>query len=447
MHIAVVGTGYVGLVSGAGMADFGMTVVCVDKDEEKIATLKRGEIPFYEPGLKELVLKNVASGRLSFGTDLAEAVRQALVIFICVGTPPRPDGSADLTFVKEVALSLAEVIDEYKVIVTKSTVPVGTNRWIKSLIDENKKTDVKVDIISNPEFLREGCAIKDFMRPDRVVIGGESPEAIAIIKDIYRPLYLAETPFVITDLETAEMIKYASNAFLATKISFINEIANLCDKVGSDVITVAKAMGFDPRIGSRFLNPGPGFGGSCFPKDVQALCYLGRQHENEMLILEAVLKVNENQRLVTVEKVEKMCGGSLEGKVVAVLGLSFKPDTSDVRESPALVIVEELVKRGAQIKAYDPIAMEEFKRAKPDLPVVYAEDPYQAAEGAHCLLILTEWNEFRYLDLDRIKNLLAEAAIVDARNIYDPIRMKKLGFRYQGMGRGKLNSSFKDGFA
>ncbi len=441
MHIAVVGTGYVGLVSGAGMADFGMKVICVDKVEEKIESLKRGEIPFYEPGLKELVQKNVAAGRLSFTTDLAEAVRQALVIFICVGTPPRPDGSADLSFVEEVALSLAKVIDDYKVIVTKSTVPVGTNRWIKQLIDENKKENVKVDIISNPEFLREGCAIEDFMRPDRVVIGGESPEAIAIIKDIYRPLYLAETPFVITDLETAEMIKYASNAFLATKISFINEVANLCDKVGADVVTVAKAMGLDPRIGHRFLNPGPGFGGSCFPKDVMALAYLGRQNENPMLILEAVLEVNRRQRMVTVEKVERMCGGDLSGKTVAVLGLSFKPNTSDVRESPALDIVEELVKRGATVKGYDPVAMEEFKRAKPDLPILYAENPYQAAEGAHCLLILTEWNEFRYLDLDRIKEIMAEAAIVDARNIYEPERMKRLGFRYQGMGRGKLNSA------
>ncbi len=440
MHIAVVGTGYVGLVSGAGMADFGMKVICVDKVEEKIESLKRGEIPFYEPGLKELVQKNMAAGRLSFTTDLAEAVRQALVIFICVGTPPRPDGSADLSFVEEVALSLAKVIDDYKVIVTKSTVPVGTNRWIKKLIDENKKENVKVDIISNPEFLREGCAIEDFMRPDRVVIGGESPEAIAIIKDIYRPLYLAETPFVITDLETAEMIKYASNAFLATKISFINEVANLCDKVGADVVTVAKAMGLDPRIGHRFLNPGPGFGGSCFPKDVMALCYLGKQYENPMLILEAVLEVNRRQRMVTVEKVLRMCGGELSGKTVAVLGLSFKPNTSDVRESPALDIVEELLKRGARVKAYDPVAMEEFRRAKPELEIEYAKDPYEATEGAHCLLILTEWNEFRYLDLDRIKEAMAEPALVDARNVYEPQRLQKLGFRYEGMGRGKLNT-------
>lgn len=440
MHIAVIGTGYVGLVSGAGMADFGMNVVCVDKDAEKITKLKAGEIPFYEPGLKELVHKNVAAGRLSFTTDLAEAVKRALVIFICVGTPPAPDGSADLSAVKEVALALAEIIDEYKVIVTKSTVPVGTNRWLKRLIDEHKRHDVQVDVISNPEFLREGCAIEDFMRPDRVVIGGESEQAIAIIKDIYRPLYLAETPFVITDLETAEMIKYASNAFLATKISFINEVALLCDRVGADVVTVAKAMGLDPRIGPRFLNPGPGFGGSCFPKDVRALAYLGRQNELPLYILEAVLKVNERQRRATVEKVRRMCGGKLKGKTVAVLGLSFKPNTSDVRESPALEIVEALVKEGARVRVYDPVAMEEFRRAKPKLHLHYAKDPYEAVEKAHCLLILTEWNEFRYLDLERIKKTMAEPAIVDARNIYEPARMKRLGFRYEGMGRGKFSA-------
>ena len=435
MHIAVVGTGYVGLVSGAGMADFGMNVICIDKDIEKIKKLEKGEIPFYEPGLKELVEKNVRAGRLSFGTDLAEAVRRALVVFICVGTPPAPDGSADLSFIREVALGLAEVIDDYKVIVTKSTVPVGTNRWIKKLIDENKKNSVAVDVISNPEFLREGSAIEDFMRPDRVVIGGESAYAIAIIKDIYRPLYLAETPFVITDLETAEMIKYASNSFLATKISFINEIANLCERGGADVVTVAKAMGFDPRIGSRFLNPGPGFGGSCFPKDVQALCYLGRKNGYQLRILEAVLEVNREQRLITVEKVERMCGG-LQGKTIGVLGLAFKPNTSDVRESPALTIVEELINRGAKVKAYDPVALGEFQRAKPDLPVIYVENAYQAAEGADCLVIITEWNEFRYLDLEKIKSLMREPCLVDTRNIYEPAQVKKLGFRYEGMGRG-----------
>ncbi len=439
MHIAVVGTGYVGLVSGAGMADFGMNVICIDKDVEKIRKLEDGEIPFYEPGLKELVQKNVAAGRLSFGTDLAEAVRRALVVFICVGTPPAPDGSADLSFIREVALSLAEVIDDYKVIVTKSTVPVGTNRWIKKLIDENKKKNVAIDIISNPEFLREGCAIEDFMRPDRVVIGGESAYAIAIIKDIYRPLYLAETPFVITDLETAEMIKYASNSFLATKISFINEMANLCERVGADVVTVAKAMGLDPRIGSRFLNPGPGFGGSCFPKDVQALCYLGRKNGYQLRILEAVLQVNQEQRQVTVAKVERMCG-DLQGKVVGVLGLAFKPNTSDVRESPALDIVEALVEKGAQVKAYDPVAEEEFQKTKPDLPVVYVKNAYEAAQGAHCLLILTEWNEFRYLDLEKIKGLMQEPCLVDTRNIYEPERVRQIGFRYEGMGRGRVTS-------
>ncbi len=434
MHIAVVGTGYVGLVSGAGLADFGMNVMCIDKDIEKIERIKAGDIPFYEPGLKELVEKNVRAGRLSFGTDLAEAVRRALVIFICVGTPPAPDGSADLSYIQEVALELAQVIDDYKVIVTKSTVPVGTNRWIKKLIDENKKNNVAVDIISNPEFLREGSAIEDFMRPDRVVIGGESAYAIAIIKDIYRPLYLAETPFIITDLETAEMIKYASNSFLATKISFINEIANLCELVGADVVTVAKGMGFDPRIGARFLNPGPGFGGSCFPKDVQALCHLARKNGYQLRILEAVLEVNQKQRFLTVEKVEKLCG-KLENKTIGILGLSFKPNTSDVRESPALIIVEELINRGAKVKAYDPVALEEFKKAKPNLDITYVENPYQAAEGADCLVIITEWNEFRYLDLEKIKSLMKKPCLVDTRNIYEPEQVQKLGFSYIGMGR------------
>ncbi len=434
MHIAVVGTGYVGLVSGAGLADFGMNVMCIDKDQEKIGMIEAGYIPFYEPGLKELVEKNVRAGRLSFGTDLAEAVRRALVIFICVGTPPAPDGSADLSYIQEVALGLAQVIDDYKVIVTKSTVPVGTNRWIKKLIDENKKNNVAVDVISNPEFLREGSAIEDFMRPDRVVIGGESAYAIAIIKDIYRPLYLAETPFIITNLETAEMIKYASNSFLATKISFINEIANLCELVGADVVTVAKGMGLDPRIGARFLNPGPGFGGSCFPKDVQALCYLGRKNGYQLRILETVLEVNQKQRLLTASKVEKLCGG-LEGKLIGVLGLSFKPNTSDVRESPALTIVEELINRGAKVKVYDPVALEEFQKAKPNLDVDYVENPYQAAEGSDCLVIITEWNEFRYLDLEKIKSLMREPCLVDTRNIYEPEQVQKLGFRYVGMGR------------
>uniref|UniRef100_A0A832GK92 UDP-glucose 6-dehydrogenase n=1 Tax=Caldimicrobium thiodismutans TaxID=1653476 RepID=A0A832GK92_9BACT len=434
MHIAVIGTGYVGLVSGAGLADFGMLVTCVDIDEGKIKKLKKGEIPFYEPGLEALVRKNLKAGRLQFTTDLAKAVKNSLVIFICVGTPPLPDGSADLSQIKEVALSLAEVIDDYKVIVTKSTVPVGTNRWIKELIDKHKKHDAAVDVISNPEFLREGNAVEDFMHPDRVIIGGESAYAIAIIKDIYRPLYLAETPFIITNLETAELIKYASNAFLATKITFINEIANFCEKVGADVTVVAKGMGLDPRIGSKFLNPGPGFGGSCFPKDVKALIKQGRQYSSPFRILEAVIEINERQKLRVVEKLENFLG-DLKNKVVAILGLSFKPNTSDVRESPALTIVPLLVQKGAKVKVYDPVAMEEFHKAIGNLSIEYAQSPDEAVKNADAMVILTEWNEFRFLDLSKIKKLMKNPLLIDMRNIYEPEIVKKLGFSYSGIGR------------
>lgn len=434
MHIAVIGTGYVGLVSGACLADFGMKVTCVDKDKEKIEMLKNGEIPFYEPGLEELVKKNIKAERLYFTTNLEKAVKNSLVIFICVGTPSNPDGSADLSQIKEVALSLAEVIDEYKVIVTKSTVPVGTNRWIKSLIDANKKVDVAIDIISNPEFLREGAAVEDFMHPDRVIIGGESAYAIAIIKDIYRPLYLAETPFIITNLETAELIKYASNAFLATKITFINEIANFCEKVGADVTVVAKGMGLDPRIGIKFLNPGPGFGGSCFPKDVRALVIQGRSLSSPFKILEAVLEANEKQKLRVIEKLETFLG-DISGKTIAILGLSFKPNTSDVRESPALTIVPELIKRGAKVKVYDPVAMEEFKKSIGNLDIEYSDTPLACVKDADAMVILTEWNEFRFLDLSQIKKVMRTPVLIDMRNIYEPSIGKKLGFSYSGIGR------------
>ncbi len=434
MHIAVIGTGYVGLVSGAGLADFGMKVVCVDIDKEKIEKLKKGIVPFYEPGLEELVKKNIKAERLFFTDKMEEAVKNSLVIFICVGTPPNPDGSADLSQIKEVALSLAEVIDDYKVIVTKSTVPVGTNRWIKSLIDANKKSDVSIDIISNPEFLREGSAVEDFMHPDRVIIGGESAYAIAIIKDIYRPLYLAETPFIITNLETAELIKYASNAFLATKITFINEIANFCEKVGADVTVVAKGMGFDPRIGPKFLNPGPGFGGSCFPKDVKALIHHGKVVSSPFKILEAVVEVNEKQKLKAIKKLEEFLG-DLSGKTIAVLGLSFKPNTSDVRESPALAVVPALVEKKAKVKVYDPVAMEEFKKFVGDIEVEYSPTAKDCAKDADALVILTEWNEFRFLDLSRIKNVMKTPVLIDMRNIYEPSIVKKLGFSYSGIGR------------
>ena len=434
MHIAVIGAGYVGAVSGACLADFGMKVICVDKDKEKIEKLKKGEVPFYEPGLEELVKKNIKANRLYFTTNLEEAVKNSLVIFICVGTPSNPDGSVDLSQIKEVALSLAEVIDEYKVIVTKSTVPVGTNRWIKSLIDANKKSDVAIDIISNPEFLREGAAVEDFMHPDRVIIGGESAYAIAIIKDIYRPLYLAETPFIITNLETAELIKYASNAFLATKITFINELANFCEKVGADVTVVAKGMGLDPRIGTKFLNPGPGFGGSCFPKDVKALVTQGKSLSSSFKILEAVLEANEKQKLRAIEKLETFLG-DISGKTIAIFGLSFKPNTSDVRESPALTIVPELIKKGAKVKVYDPVAMDEFKKSVGDLDVEYFSTPLECAKDSDAVVILTEWNEFRFLDLSEIKKIMRTPVLIDMRNIYEPFIVKKLGFSYSGIGR------------
>lgn len=434
MHIAVIGTGYVGLVSGAGLADFGMKVTCVDIDEEKIKKLKKGQIPFYEPGLEELVKRNLKSGRLDFTTDFARAVENSLVIFICVGTPSHADGTADLSQIKEVALKLAEIIDDYKVIVTKSTVPIGTNRWIKELIDKNKKVDISVDVISNPEFLREGNAVEDFMHPDRVIIGGESAYAIAIIKDIYRPLYLAETPFIITNLETAELIKYASNAFLATKISFINEIANLCEKVGADVTVVAKGMGLDPRIGPKFLNPGPGFGGSCLPKDVKALIHQGKQLSSPFRILEAVLEVNERQKLRVISKLEAFLG-ELKNKNIAILGLSFKPNTSDIRESPALTVISVLLEKGARVRAYDPVAIEEFKKTTKNLSIEYASSPEDAVRDSHAMVILTEWNEFRFLDLGKIKKLMKTPILIDMRNIYEPEVVKKLGFSYSGIGR------------
>jgi UDPglucose 6-dehydrogenase len=435
MHITVIGTGYVGLVAGAGLADFGMHVICVDKDPAKIETLKGGSIPFYEPGLKELVDRNVQNGRLSFSTDLVSAVDQSLVIFLAVGTPSDGHGGVDLSFVQGVALELAEIMVDYKLIVTKSTVPVGTNRWMKSLIDERKKYPVEIDVLSNPEFLREGSAVEDFMRPNRVILGGDSQRAIAIAKDIYRPLYLIETAFVVTGLETAEMIKYASNAFLATKISFINEVANLCESVGADVHHVAKAMGLDGRIGSKFLHPGPGFGGSCFPKDTEAFAKLGRDYGSALRIVEAVISVNTDQKERMVRKVEAALGGQVAGKKVGILGLSFKPNTSDIRESPAITLVGELLAKGAEIAAFDPAAMGEFQRLFGEDRLRYCQDPYQVVEGARVLVVVTEWNEFRNLDLTRAKELMSEPVLIDLRNVYEPARVRAMGFRYEGVGR------------
>ena len=435
MHITMIGTGYVGLVSGAGLADFGMQVICVDKEADRIKGLNRGEIPFYEPGLEELVERNVKNGRLSFTTDLKMAVENSLVIFIAVGTPDDGQGKTDLSQVEDVAKRLAEAIDDYKVMVMKSTVPVGTNRWFKEMIQANLKKDITVDVVSNPEFLREGSAIEDFMRPNRVVLGSNSAQALAIVKDIYRVLYLIEAPFVSTNLETAELTKYASNAFLATKISFINEVANICEKVGADVHDVARAMGLDKRIGPKFLHSGAGYGGSCFPKDTLAFADLGKTVGSPASIVEAVIAANRSQRTRMITKIENAIG-PLDGKVVGVLGLTFKPNTSDVRESPALDIVQALLNQGAQIRAYDPAGMDEFQKVVNDEKISYWKSAYEAARGAEALVFLAEWNEFRNLDLKKLKDALEKPVILDLRNIYEPEKVTEIGFKYMGVGRG-----------
>jgi UDPglucose 6-dehydrogenase len=432
MHIAVIGSGYVGLVTGTCFAEFGVDVTCIDVDPDKIARLKKGESPIYEPGLEQLLEKNLQAGRLRFTTELADAVKQSLVIFIAVGTPPRADGSADLTSVEEVARALAEHLDSYKVIVTKSTVPVGTGKRLAALIKKHQATPTEFSVVSNPEFLREGAAITDFMRPDRVVIGCSDPEAIAIMKDLYRPLYLIETPFVITSLEGAELIKYAANAFLATKISFINEIANLCEKVGCDVHDVARALGMDRRIGPKFLHPGPGFGGSCFPKDTAALSMIGREYSSPTKIVDTVIEVNRAQREMMIPKIEKLAGG-LNSKRVAVLGLAFKPETNDMRDAPSVDIIQGLIVSGATVTAYDPIATDDARKVLPNIE--FANDEYEAVEGADVLVIVTEWNQFRALDMNRIRKSMRTPKIADLRNIYDPASISELGFEYVGVGR------------
>lgn len=432
MHIAVIGTGYVGLVTGACFAEFGVDVTCVDVDKEKIERLLNGVMPIYEPGLEQLVAKNTQAGRLRFTTDVRQAVEQALVIFLAVGTPPKPDGSPDLSFVEAAACSIADYMNGYKVIVTKSTVPIGTGEHLRKLIAERKKTKATFGVVSNPEFLREGAAINDFMRPDRVVIGSRDEEAIAIMKDLYRPLYLIEAPFVITSLEAAELTKYAANAFLATKVSFINEIANLCDKIGCDVHDVARAIGMDKRIGSKFLHPGPGFGGSCFPKDTRALSSVAQQFDCGSLIVDAVIEVNQRQGERMLNKISELVG-KVSGKAIAVLGLAFKPETDDMREAPAVGIIRSLVDGGAKVRAYDPVAMSEAKKLLPDID--YADDEYAAVTGADALVFVTEWNQFRALDLARIRDLMATPKVADLRNIYDPDDMKELGFEYVGVGR------------
>lgn len=432
MNVCMVGTGYVGLVTGTCFAEFGNNVFCVDKDRDKIEMLVKGTMPIFEPNLDVMVAKNVKEGRLHFTTDLAKGIENSLVIFIAVGTPPKEDGSADLKHVVNVATSIAELMKSYKVIVNKSTVPVGSARLIRKIVQENLKHKVNFGVISNPEFLREGSAIEDFMRPDRVVIGSDSDEATAIMKDLYAPLYLIEKPFVITNLETAELIKYASNAFLATKISYINELANLCEKVGADIHDIALGMGLDNRIGRKFLHPGPGFGGSCFPKDTRALVQIGREHGAPIKIVETVIEVNDKQPEKMIEKI-KAAVGDLNGKRIGVLGLSFKPNTDDMREAPSIPIIKELQKLGAQIRAYDPVAMGEAKKMMPDL--VYCAKEYDVAQNADCLVFMTEWNQFRSLDLPKLKSLLAKPIICDLRNIYEPGKMRELGFIYITIGR------------
>ncbi len=432
MNICVIGTGYVGLVTGACLAEFGMNLICVDNDIQKIDLLKQGKVTIYEPGLENLVARGMREGRLRFSSSIEEGLKTSLVIFIAVGTPPREDGSADLQFVEEVAKAIAHWMDGYKVVVMKSTVPVGTARWLRDLIQRQQMKPIPFDVVSNPEFLREGSAIEDFMRPDRVIIGAESEQAIAIMKDIYSALYLIETPFILTSLETAEMIKYATNAFLATKVTFINEIANLCEKVGADVHHVAKAMGLDGRIGKKFLHPGPGFGGSCFPKDTRALSRIAREKGYVLRVVDSVIEANEYQKERMVKKIEEMVG-DVRGKRIGILGLSFKPNTNDIRESCAIAIIQGLLKLGAKVKAFDPAAMEETKTILPE--VEYGKDAYDVAKGADALVLVTEWNQFRRLDLSHIKALLKEPIFIDMRNVYDPESMRRLGFHYCGVGR------------
>lgn len=434
MNVVMIGAGYVGLVSGACFSEFGATVTCVDVDQGKIDRLKAGEIPIYEPGLHALVGKNVREGRLHFGSDLASAVGDADIVFIAVGTPSRRgEGYADLTYVYEAARQIAGALKGYTVIVDKSTVPVGTARNVARIIREaNPRADF--DVASNPEFLREGAAISDFMRPDRVVIGVESDRAEALLRELYRPLNLIEAPILKTNIESAELIKYASNAFLATKISFINEISMLCEVVGADVHAVAKGMGLDGRIGRKFLHAGPGYGGSCFPKDAQALVRIAQEHGVSSRIVEAVIEVNAAQKARMVKKIRDALGGSEAGKTIAVLGLTFKPETDDMRDAPSLSILPPLIEKGAAIRAHDPHGMEEAKKLLPG-GVKYCGDIYETFAGADAVVLLTEWNVYRGLDLDRTKSLMKSNVFCDLRNVYEPDAMRAAGFEYHCVGR------------
>jgi UDPglucose 6-dehydrogenase len=435
MRIAMIGSGYVGLVSGACFAQFGHDVVCVDKDEGKIARLRKGEMPIYEPGLDKLVTDNMRAGRLAFGAGLDEAVAGADAVFIAVGTPTRRgDGHADLSYVYAAAAEIADAIRGYTVVVTKSTVPVGTGREVARIIREAQPA-AEFDVCSNPEFLREGAAIEDFMKPDRVVIGVESERARDVMAGIYRPLNLIQTPMVFTNIETAEVTKYAGNAFLATKITFINEIADLCEKVGADVHDVARGIGLDGRIGRKFLHPGPGFGGSCFPKDTLALAYTAREVDAPQTIVEQVIEINSSRKKKMARKVIDFCGGSVSGLTIGVLGLTFKANTDDMRDAPSLDIVPALQAAGARIVAFDPEGMTEAGRMIPG--IAFAKTAYEAATGADVLVVITEWHEFRGLDPRRLKEAMRKPRIVDLRNIFDPEEMRGLGFAYEGVGRPK----------
>ncbi len=437
-NIAVVGTGYVGLVTGTILSDFGHSIICVDNDAKKVERLKKGEVPIFEPGLDPIVERNVLDKRLSFTTDTAAAVKACDVVFIAVGTPPADDGSADLKYVEQVARDIARAMDSYKVIVDKSTVPIGTGQKVKGWVSEElaaRGADIPFDVVSNPEFLREGSAVQDFTHPDRVVIGAESEKALGIMKEVYRVLYLNETPFVETNIETAEMIKYASNAFLALKITYINEVANLCEKVGANVQDVARAMGRDGRISPKFLHAGPGYGGSCFPKDTLALAEIGRAAGARIELIEQTVKSNEHQKKLMAQKIITTMGG-VKGKTLAVLGLAFKPNTDDMRESPAITIMEELAAAGARFRVYDPEAMEEAAWRLESIKdqVAYAAGEYETMEGADAVVIMTEWNQFRNLDLGRVKKLLAAPFFFDLRNIYRRSMVEEAGFTYTGVG-------------
>ncbi len=440
MKIGVIGTGYVGLVQGVILAQFGLNIICVDTNKEKIEKLKNGEVPIYEPGLEDLLIKNIEENRIEFTTDIEYAIKNSEVLFIAVGTPPADDGSADLKYVLEVAESIGTYMEEYKVIVDKSTVPVGTGKLVRETIQKKlneRGSDLKFDIVSNPEFLREGKAVNDCLRPDRVVIGTESEKATEIMKKVYNVLYINETPFVFTNIETAEMIKYASNAFLAVKISFINEMALLAEKVGADVQKIASAMGQDGRISPKFLHAGPGYGGSCFPKDTKAIADIGRKNDENLLVIEAAIKANEKQKEKMVEKIVKNMGNNLSGKVIAILGLSFKPETDDMREAPALDIIRGLVKNGAQIKAYCPQGMKEAEWRLKDIEehIKYCANEYEAVQDTDAAVVVTEWNQFRGMNLKRVKEIMRDNYLFDLRNIYSKSSEAENLFKYFGVGK------------